>query len=107
MTYRVIIVPRAKQQLAQIALWWSGNRSAEQALKWLEHSETSLQSLSSNPERCRLARENEDFDQELRELYFGSGKKFTHRAIFEIRDSDVIVYTIRHLAQADLTSDDL
>ncbi len=54
-----------------------------------------------------MARENAAYDRKLRELYFGLGKRPTHRAVFEIRESDVIVHSIRHLAQADLTQEDI
>ena len=107
MKYRVTIQPRAKRQLLDQALWWSENRSAEQAFHWLEGFEQALSSLASNPERCSVARESEIFDIVIRELHYGVRNKPTHRAIFEIRQDEVIVYTIRHSAQRDLTPDDL
>ncbi len=107
MTYHVTIVPHAKRQLLEQAPWWSKHRSAEQAFDWLAGFEKSLQTLAQRPERHRMARENAAFDRELRELYFGLGRKPTHRAVFEIRGSDVIVHSIRHLAQADLTQEDI
>ena len=107
MKYRVTIVPHAKRQLLELALWWSKHRSAAQAFDWLEGFEKLLGSLAKSPERHQMARENAVFDRELRELYFGLSKKPTHRAVFEIRESDVIVHSIRHLAQADLTLDDI
>lgn len=33
MIYRVSIVPRARHQLLDAALWWSDNRSIEQAVR--------------------------------------------------------------------------
>lgn len=94
-------------QLLNQALWWSEKRSAEQAFKWLTSFEKTLQALSQNPQRHRQARENAEFDRDLREIYYGLGKRFTHRAVFEIRENEVVVYSIRHLAQTDLTPDDL
>jgi hypothetical protein len=44
---------------------------------------------------------------EIRELAYGLGRKPTHRALFAIRPDAVIVYAIRHTAQADVTPDDL
>ncbi len=107
MTYRVIILPRAKSQLLAQALWWSKNRSAEQAFCWLEGFENALKSLSLQPERCVVARESGAFDIKIRELHFGIRNRATHRAVFEIRNDEVIVYSIRHLAQRDLTPRDL
>lgn len=89
------------------ALWWSDHRSPEQAFDWLMGFETALQSLAKTPQQHRLIREKAISTHELREIYYGLGKKATHRAIFEIRENDVIVYSVRHLAQADLTEEDL
>jgi hypothetical protein len=47
------------------------------------------------------------FDNTIRELHYGLRNKATHRAVFEVRNDEVIVYTVRHLAQRDLTPDDL
>ena len=107
MTYRVTILPVAKRQLLEQALWWSENRSVEQAFHWLEGFEAALASLANNPERCSLARENEAFDFIVWELHYGLRNKATHRAVFEIRNEEVIVYTVRHLAQQDLSPDDI
>ena len=104
--YRVTILPRAQSQLLEQALWWSENRSADQAFDWLEGFEQALASLVNNPERCSVARESDAFDVTIRELHFGLRGKTTHRAVFEIRNTEVIVYAVRHVAQRDLTPDD-
>jgi len=106
-TYRVTILPRAKLQLLEQAVWWSENRSAEQAFRWLEGFEAALASLSHHPERCGVARENDAFQVVVRELHYGLRNKATHRAVFEIRNDEVIVFAVRHLAQRDLSPDNL
>jgi plasmid stabilization system protein ParE len=106
-TYRVTIVPPARRQLLDQALWWSKKRSAEQAYDWLEGFEQALASLATNPERCAVARESDAFNIVLREIYYGLGRRPTHRAVFEVRNDEVIVYSVRHLAQDNLTPDDL
>jgi plasmid stabilization system protein ParE len=106
-TFRVTILPPARSQLLEQALWWSENRSAEQAYYWLEGFEQALASLASDPERCAVARESNAFDVVLRELHYGLGRRATHRAVFEVRNDEVIVYSVRHLAQRDLIPDDL
>jgi plasmid stabilization system protein ParE len=106
-TYRVTIVSAAKQQMTSQALWWSEHRSVEQATRWLAGLDTALQSLQSYPERCGLARESDVFDVDLCELRYGLSKKPTHRAIFEIRGDEVIVYAIRHVAQRDFEPGDI
>jgi len=106
-THRVTILPRAKRQLLEQALWWSENRSAEQAFRWLEGFEHALASLADHPERCSIARESNAFEFAVRELHYGLRSKPTHRAVFEIRGDEVIVHCVRHLAQRDLTPADI
>ena len=59
MTYEVKLLPRAKLQLYNSALWWAKNRSTEQAVRWLEGFEGALQLLAHNPERWPLASEHQ------------------------------------------------
>jgi hypothetical protein len=54
-----------------------------------------------------LARENEVFSFTVRQLLYGLGRKATQRAVVEVRNQEVIVYAIRHLAQQDLTPDEI
>jgi plasmid stabilization system protein ParE len=105
--YRVTILPGAKHQMLDQARWWSENRSAKQAIDWLEGFEQALASLAENADRCAVARESVAFDFAIRELHYGLRSKPTHRAVFEIRGEEVIIYSVRHLAQRDLTSDDI
>jgi plasmid stabilization system protein ParE len=105
-SYHVVIVPWAKQQLLEQALWWSEHRSVEQADAWLNGFERKLASLSDGPEKHPKARESQELARNLHEIYFGLGRKKTHRAVFEIRDQYVIVHSIRHLAQDDLSASD-
>jgi plasmid stabilization system protein ParE len=106
-TYRVIILPPARRQLLDQALWWSENRSAEQACYWLVGFEQALASLANNPERCAVAPESEAINVVLRELHYGLGRRATHRAVFEVRNDEVIIYSVRRLAQRDLMPHDL
>ena len=106
MTYAVKLVPRAKIQLCNSALWWAEHRSAEQAVRWLEGFEAALQLLSHNPERWPLASEDDAVPFEIREMTYGLGRHKTHRAVFEIRQHEVVVYAIRHLAQDTLNPDE-
>ena len=106
MSYEVRLLPRAKLQLFNSALWWAEQRSAEQAVRWLEGFEAALQLLAHNPERWPLASESDAAPFEIREMNYGLGRHKTHRAVFEIRQHEVVVYAIRHLAQDNLNPDD-
>ena len=43
---------------------------------------------------------------EIRELHYGLGLHATHRVIFTIRPDMVLILTIRHAAQSDLSEID-
>jgi plasmid stabilization system protein ParE len=106
-SHRVSITSKAEAELYGAALWWAEYRSQEQAFRWLEGFEAALAFLAENPERHPLAREDAEFPFSLRQLTYGLGGKPTHRAVFRIREDQVIVYGIRHLAQRDITPEDL
>lgn len=107
MRYRVILNERAEAQLEAASLWWMEHRSAEQAARWYNGFLDSLRSLSENPERCAIARENSKFPIPVREHLYGLGKRITHRALFTIRHDVVFVFSIRHVARQDVAPDDV
>ena len=107
MSYRVILNERAEAQLEGAYLWWREHRSIEQATRWYNGFLDCLNSLRDNPDRCGLARENPKFPYSVHELLYGLGHHSTHRALFTIRDDIVFVFSIRHVAQRDVSPDDL
>lgn len=109
MTYEVIVLPRAEAQLLEAAIWWSKNRSVEQAYRWLDGFEAAIASLAKAPEKRGVAREDGlyDFPFTVRQLLYGLGKRPSHRAIFEIRGATVYVHAIRHLAQDEIGPADI
>lgn len=106
MSFRVRVMPRARRQLYESALWWAEHRSTEQAALWLERFEAELESLTIDLQRWPVALESDAAGVEIREMAFGLGKKKTHRAVFRIHDQSVVVYAVRHLAQDQLAADD-
>ena len=106
MSYEVVILPRAKIQLYNSALWWAENRSQRQAADWLIGFETAITSLADTANTQPVARESSAFPFVVRQLIYGLGRSKTHRAVFEIRGDKVLIFAIRHLSQQDLTSDD-
>jgi plasmid stabilization system protein ParE len=109
MNYRVLLTSRAQLQLVRSAQWWSEHRSSEQAARWLDGFEAAIAALCDNPLQHGLARESEHFQLpfQVRQLNYGIGSKPTHRAVFEVRDDTVYVVAIRHLAQDDLSAEEL
>lgn len=107
MTRRVELLPRARHQLYEAARWWAEHRSAEQAARWLAGMERTIASLGADAERFPFADEATSVGLPLRESPFGLSGRPTHRLVFEVEDDRVILYAIRHLAQRDLTPDDI
>ena len=105
--FEVVLTRKAKTQLKAIACWWAENCSTAEAEEWYDKAHAAIDSQTSNPMRCSFARENAALEIELRQLLFGKGRKVTHRALFVVKKSQVIVYAIRHLAQNDVQADDL
>ena len=103
----VIVQPTAKIQISENAVWWSERRSFEEAIRWLIMIEETINSLAENAERHPLARESESFDFNVRQVNAGLSGKRTHRILFSTHDDRVVVYAVRHLAQRDITPDDL
>jgi plasmid stabilization system protein ParE len=106
MTYRVRLTTKAKRPLEEHYLWYA-ERSPGNAAKWYNGFVKALKSLRHNPHRHPIARESSSFPIELRNLLYGTGRRKTHRALFTIRPDGVVVYAIRHTAQADLTAEDI
>ncbi len=107
MIRRVLMTDRADAEMEAAYLWWAENRSKVQADKWYNALVDAINSLADNPERCAVSRENQRFGFEIRDLSFGIGRRPTHRAVFTVRGDMVLVLTIRHLAQRELSPDDL
>ncbi len=107
MTHRVVLTDRAHADMESAYQWWADNRSQVQAAKWYNAFADAIESLANNPERCAVSREHEQFPYKIRDLYLGIGRRRTHRAVFTIRGEMVLVLAIRHLAQQDLSPDDL
>jgi plasmid stabilization system protein ParE len=108
MKYAVRLSASVKQELTAIADWYRQRSGAgEVGDEWYAGVIAALEGLRDNPEICSIARDSERASVELRELHYGSGKRITHRAIFEIRGDEVRIHAIRHVAQLDLSPDEL
>lgn len=106
MSRLVEILPRATIQLYESASWWAKNHSVAQAVRWLSGIEAAIRALADTAPQHPLARESTAFDFPLHQMNFGVSHKPTHRVLFSFDDSRVLVYAVRHLSQADVTSED-
>jgi len=103
--YQVLLTQRAERELHAAADWLAqASQSQDLANRWFNRLIARIQSLESMPTRCGLARENDRFPVQLRELH--SGHRPTYRAIFHIEMDRVVIISIQHSAQRDLNLDD-
>src|SRR3954469_11604275 len=103
---RVIIAGPAKRDIQAAYDWWAENRSVEQARRWYSGILAAIHTLRNKPERCAAASENDLLAEGIRQLNFGLGQRATHRVVFAIDGSTVVVLRIRHSSQDALTLDE-
>lgn len=105
MIYRVVVTAAAKQNLRSAYLW-AAERAPMTAAAWLVRFEAKLGTLSYFPHRHGLAPENSLVDAEIRQLIFGR-RQGAYRALFTIKDDEVLVLHIRRAARDWASSEDL
>ena len=80
MTYRVVVSPLAAERLADAALWYAeASASNDLAREWHAGFLETLATLRDNPDQCPIASESDALPFQVRELYYGKGRKKTHR----------------------------
>lgn len=100
MSYRIEISSVAEAEADAIFLRLSQVLSSEQASQWYGGLLEAIESLSTMPKRCAIAKENEYFSQEIRQLLYGR-RRNTYRILFAVLEelSTVRVLHIRHTSQ--------
>lgn len=93
MRFAVLIQPPAEAD-AEAAYLYLQEHAPLAAEAWLDGLLAALETLSSMPERCPRAPENDAFEEEIRQLLYRS-----HRVLFTVRDAEVHILHIRHAAQ--------
>jgi plasmid stabilization system protein ParE len=108
MRYRIIITPEAEADLRNAASYIRRD-NPRAALAWLKGARQRMKSLAQYPERCALAPESTsfNFNEPIRELFYGHGNRGTYRILFVVLAGTVFVVHIRHGAMLPLKSDDL
>ncbi len=105
MTYRVVLTENAKANLRTYYLRAAEN-APQTAIAWFNRFEKALETLSENPERCRLAAENDLVSEEIHEFLFGR-RVGTFRSLFIIQGAEVLVLHIRRAAMDTASADEL
>ncbi len=89
----VIISAGAEDDLAE-AYRYNSRAAPRSVDAWLARINASVQTLETSPERCAVVENTAAYGFEVRELLFGKHRG-TYRIRFRIRDSTVIVLSIR------------
>lgn len=106
MTFRVRLTKDAAADFER-RLTILAERSPEAALRLNVRFEKALFRLRDFPFTCGLAYENPAFPEELRNLLFGVHSKRRYRALFVIREDEVVVLAIRAPGEKPIHPDDL
>ncbi|MBL1173607.1 type II toxin-antitoxin system RelE/ParE family toxin [Pantanalinema sp. GBBB05] len=108
MKYRIEISSVAEAEVDGAFLRLSQVSSPTQASQWYSELLQAIESLSRSPKRCALARENEYFSQEIRQLLYGQGRN-SYRILFTVLEgqnvSTVRILHIRHASQQTIGED--
>lgn len=101
MSYRIKISSVAEAEVDSVFLRLSQITSPDQARQWYDGLLKAIESLSTLPNRCSLAKENEYFSQEIRQLLYGK-KRNVYRILFTVLEesSTVRILHIRHSSQS-------
>ncbi len=106
MTHTLVLTDRAFEQLDAGYDWYRQN-APQVAADWFNGWSDALDDLTHEPERFPLAHESHLFPFPLHQMLYGVGKRKTHRALFVVRPETVVVLSIRHVSQRDVTPDEL
>jgi hypothetical protein len=78
MTYHIIIEPTAEREIRSAVRSKTEHTSPTAAARWYNGLIRKIETLRHHPTRCPLAAENDKFDEEIRELLYGTGGKQAH-----------------------------
>lgn len=101
----VLLTDEARENVRIIVAWYA-ERSQSAADRWYSGFIDVLNSLAEDPYRDSQALENPRFPIDLRQRNYGSGRRTTHRIIFAIRPTGIVVHAVRHVAQNEWRPDD-
>ena len=93
MTYLVIVTQKAKDDLRHYYTM-AAEHAPETAAKWLGRFEQALQTLSTDPQSCPIAPENDLVDPTIYQFLHGK-RSARYRALFIVEGDRVLVLHIR------------
>jgi plasmid stabilization system protein ParE len=105
MKFDVLLTDEARENVRAVVAWYA-ERSQSAADRWYSGFLDTLQSLAKDPLIHSRALENPRFPIELRQCNYGSGQRTTHRIIFAIRPTAILIHAVRHVAQNEWRPDE-
>ena len=107
MKYHIEISSIAEAEADKAFLHLSQITSLAKANQWYSGLLKAIESLSQMPSRCSLARENQYFSQNIRQLLYGK-RRNSYRILFTILEgqniSTIRILHIRHSSQQTIGS---
>jgi plasmid stabilization system protein ParE len=103
MNYHIEILPEALSEIEESFRWIANNISSTNAELWYEDILDAVRSLESFPNRCSIAPEAQEFQQEIRQLWVGKTRHY--RVLFVVEVNQVFILHIRHSSRNFLTKD--
>ncbi|MBD3676280.1 MAG: type II toxin-antitoxin system RelE/ParE family toxin [Planctomycetaceae bacterium] len=106
MSYQVVILSKAEEELQQI-LNWIKDRSQEGAKSWLVAFQQATELLKHDPLARSKAPEDEFMDWEIRQFLFKTPRGRSYRALFTVVDREIRILHVRGPGQADVSPDEI
>ncbi|MBL8851041.1 MAG: type II toxin-antitoxin system RelE/ParE family toxin [Planctomycetaceae bacterium] len=107
MTYRVVLLRRAANDVDRIAAWIA-ERSVPGAASWIIAYEAAVQRLVENPTGYALADDLDlSIDLKVRQFLFKTRRGSTYRGVFVVVDDEVRVLRICGPGEPPLTADEV
>jgi len=100
MEFQVELTRYAKEEIESNYLWLKDYDSGY-ADSWFRDLMNTIATLQDKPMRCALARENDDFSEEIRQLIYGKSSS-RYRIIFMIQEDIVYILSVRHGSRSSL-----
>jgi plasmid stabilization system protein ParE len=101
MAFTVEFSTRARRDINEIVAYIQADSPAN-ATRWRQRLREKMNALTTMPEACGLALENDKSQLEVRQLLHGR-----YRVLVTIREQKVFVLTVRHGAQQLLSADEI
>ncbi len=106
MPFRVLLTARAEADVEAVLKWFADQRATDAGGRWFAQLMARLDTLEQHPERCSLAAESADLDEEIRELLVGR-RRYKYRLLFQITGKTDQILRVWHSSRNAITSDEL